>query len=368
MGRRTLLRRCALAAGVGLAGFLLPSTDPPLEGRPTMTRPSVGFNLVSWAADANTNPNPWLAAIADIAELGIRRVTMVCYRFLNRASGSINVSSAHGLVAGPTDSVIAAVLDHGRVNGFDVGILPFVEVDNPEGIGRVWRGSVAFDRSRLATFFSDYEKYLLDVAAIARDGSAARFYIGSELAALTRDKDAATHWRRLIDAVRGVVERVPSCRLSYAANFDEFNHVPFWADLDEIGVDAYYSLASKGQAKGLSRPTEETLAHGWSRNLKTLRNFSDRQRQRLTISEWGSVPFDLTSTMPWHWQPSELPDPAEQSHAYQALLHSIRNENDWLSACDIWHWRMPGNDGSAYGIDGASEVARHIRAYAAGEE
>jgi hypothetical protein len=368
LGRRTLLRRCALAAGVGLAGYLFTSTDAPPEGGRTMTRPSVGFNLVSWAAETNTNPNPWLAAIADIAELGIRRVTMVCYRFLDGASGSITNRSVHGLVAGPTDSVIAAVLDHGRVNGFDVGILPFVEVDNPDGIGRVWRGSVAFDRSRLATFFSNYEKYILDVATIARNGAAARFYIGSELAALTRDKDAATHWLRLIDAVRGVVGRAPSCRLSYAANFDELDHVPFWADLDEIGVDAYYPLASKSQAKGLARPTEETLTRGWSRNLNALRNFSDRQRQRLTISEWGAVPFDLTSTMPWHWQPSETPDPAEQSHAYQALLHSIRNESHWLSACDIWHWRMPGNDGSAYGIEGASEVARHIRAYAAGEE
>ncbi len=147
------------------------------------------------------------------------------------------------------------------------------------------------------------------------------------------------------------------CRLGYAANHDEFERVPFWDDLDDIGVDAYFPLASTWEAKGRSRPRENVLMRRSSRNLKRLKEFSDKRRKRVTISEWGTVPFELTSTKPWDWQPSQIPDVDEQVRTYSTLLRSIESEGSWLSACDLWHWRMPGNGESPYGIDHTSEVA-----------
>jgi len=327
------------------------------------TRPALGFNLVSWAAETNTNPATWLEALADIEALGVRRITLVCYRFVDVDTGAITERSAHGLAAGPTLPVITAVVAHGRACGFDVGLSPFVEIDNVEGIGHLWRGSANFDQGGLSAFFSNYELYLQELAQIARDAGASRLSIGSELRALTNNPQSASHWIRIIAGLRRSIGSKTSCALGYAANWDEFLDVPFWMELDEIGVDAYFPLASREQAKGVARPSEAVLAGGWKRTFHILREFAQRQQKPLTMSEWGTVPFDLTSCQPWHWQPTQVRDPQEQFYCYRTLLRSIPREREWLSACDLWHWRMPGNEESTYGIDGESGIAYDIRQY-----
>ncbi len=53
-----------------------------------------------------------------------------------------------------------------------------------------------------------------------------------------RRRDLDARWRRLISEVR---ERYTG-RLTYAANFDQYELVTFWDDLDVIGVNAYFPL------------------------------------------------------------------------------------------------------------------------------
>jgi hypothetical protein len=255
------------------------------------------------------------------------------------------------------------VLQYGRSRGFDTGILPLLEIDNPQGIGAVWRGGVSAKAISAAQFFSDYQDYLEQLADVANESGASRFYVGSELAALTRDPNATPSWRSLISGVRSALGEASTCRLSYAANHDEFEHVPFWGNLDEIGVDAYFSLASAREARGPARPGVDVLVRRWRRELASLKQFSNRQDRQLVISEWGTVPLDLTTSQPWHWNPSDAPDVAEQVNAYEALLSSISTEGDWLSGCDLWHWRMPGNEDSLYGIDASHGASHYIRQY-----
>jgi hypothetical protein len=327
-------------------------------------RPPLGFSLVSWDTGVNSQPGPWLKALEDIAALGVRRVTIVCYRFLQPASGAITDRSTMGLAAGPGLSLVSAVAERARARGFDVTLNPFLEIDHPAGIGKVWRGSVTSNSQFITNFCSAYAKYILEVATVARRTRASRLYVGSELSGLTRDRELTHFWRQLIADARKALGLQTRCRLGYAANHDEFDKVPFWDGLDEIGVDAYFPLVSPWQAKGPSRPHGNVLVRGFDRNLKMLKRFASRQRRPLAISEWGTVPFATTSVRPWHWQPSQTPDPDEQSRAYKALLQAIRTEGAWLSSCDLWHWRMPGNEGSTYGIDQTSELADHIRRYA----
>jgi hypothetical protein len=301
--------------------------------------------------------------MVDIEDLGVRRITIVCYRFLDSKSGRITAESAYGLESGPSDQIIRSLLQYGHKSGIDMGILPLLEVDNPISIGHVWRGSVRLDRGSLPTFFDEYYSYISTLADIACQYKAARLYIGSELVGLTKDQAAIDYWRHLVHSIRRILGPAESYRLSYAANHDEVERIQFWDDLDEIGVDAYYPLASTHQASGPSRPSEDVLDLGVERMLTKLKKFSTRWNKRITISEWGAVPFDLTSTQPWNWQPSRTVDVREQADVYRALLRAIANEYDWLSACDIWHWRMRGNEGSPYGIDMLDKPSKLIKRY-----
>ena len=54
----------------------------------------------------------------------------------------------------------------------------------------------------------------------------------------SRRQQVLAHWRELIAATREVF----SGKLTYAANFDHYDQVAFWSELDFIGINSYFSL------------------------------------------------------------------------------------------------------------------------------
>ncbi|MFI5954904.1 glycoside hydrolase family 113 [Cryptosporangium sp. NPDC051539] len=326
-----------------------------------MPRPSIGFDLVSWSAEVNSDTAAWVDEIDRLRSVGVDRVTLVPYRFVSAETGRLSAQSAYGLNTGPSDAVLAAAIRRALAHGLDVGLMPLLELDQPEGIGRQWRGTLTLSGEPADEFFLGYGEYLAGLVRLAPPGGPLRMSIGSELRGLTSDRALAPRWRALIAGLR------PTSPLNYCANWDEFDRVPFWDDLDGISVNAYFPLASPRAAEGVGNPSAATLRKGWGPHLRTLRALAESRRRPLTISEWGTVPYDLTSTAPWNWRPTETPDPAEQFNAYDATLRAITDQGAWLAACDFWHWRMPGSEGSAYAVGPPDAVVDLIRAYVRGE-
>ena len=61
--------------------------------------------------------------------------------------------------------------------------------------------------------------------------------IGTEWKSAVRERPQ--FWSNVIDSVRKVYQG----KLTYAANWDDYDDVPFWSKLDYIGVNAYWPLA-----------------------------------------------------------------------------------------------------------------------------
>jgi hypothetical protein len=234
-----------------------------------------------------------------------------------------------------------------------VSLNPFVEIDNPDGIGHRWRGTLRPESPAQAAFFADYGRYVAEMAALAQAGRADRLYVGSELRGLATDPGALPRWRQVIARARAGF----GGRLSYAANHDSYARVPFWDRLDEIGIDAYFRLVPRAEAEGAGRPSAARLEAAWRQVLAKVEAFSRATRRPVVFSEWGCVPRDGTTASPSCWNPSETPDPAEQEAACAALLAAARDQGNWLVGVQLWHWRMPGGD-SAYAVGPGSEVAR----------
>lgn len=324
------------------------------------SHPPIGFNCVSWDPARTSGTTVWEQAIRDMHGLGVCNVALVTYRFVNGDTGAILPTSKHGLAAGPTRDALAAAIRLGKGVGMTVSLNPFIEVDNSRGIGSTWRGNLNFPtKADLVHFFIAYGAYIEEMADLARTAGADRLYVGSELAGLSRNLAARPLWTELIRRAREAFGG-DGRSLAYAANHDEFKGVPFWEELDEIGVDAYFSLATRSEAAGLGNPAIATIAAHWQRELEGLQRFAKRWNRPLVISEWGTVPLDLTTYKPWDWRPSEIADPTEQLNAYQATLEVVRSQGRWLAGIDFWHWRMPGNEGSLYGIAADSQVGRLI--------
>ena len=350
-----------LFASLLLLAILLPSHQGaavPMLYEPGLD-PVLGVNLPNWQ-DGGPGAGAWEAAIQQMYDNGFREVSIIPYRFVDSATGVISATSVNGLAAPSSDAQIAAALAKAEALGMTATLNPFLHPDNASGIGHVWRGGLNFtEPTLLETFFTNYTAYITSMADLAVAGGADRMLIGSEMVALTGNSSAEAYWRSLITAVDGIFGGT----ISYAANHTEYAGVPFWDALDEVGVDAYFGLASSAQASGVGNPSVATITANWAPHLATLKSFGLGEGKPIVLTEWGCVPQDLTTVEPWNWDPNATPDPLEQLNAYQATVTATDLTGDWLGGINFWHWSMPGNDGSAFHLTPASLPGQFLKSY-----
>ena len=114
-----------------------------------------------------------------------------------------------------------------------------------------WPGAIEMNsENEWRAWFRHYENFIMPYALLADSVGIEIFCIGTELHK-TVDRP---EWKQLIKRIRSVY----SGKLTYAANFSgEFEDVPFWNELDYIGVQAYFPLVSTKE------PSLKELEDGW---------------------------------------------------------------------------------------------------------
>jgi hypothetical protein len=337
--------------------------------------PQPGFCLPNWEAE-DVDPPDWQTAIQQMSNMGVPRLSLITYRFYDPATGNISSTSNYGLKAPPTNAQLASVIDDAVAHGMHVSLNPFVEIDNSSGIGHTWRGDLntaayPLTDPELADFFSQYEDYIGEMAELAQGHGASHLLVGSELKGLTLDPRSQPYWGSVITRADGAFGGT----LGYAANWGEYPDVPFWAQLDRIGVDAYFPLASQDEARAIGDPLPDVIEANWQSILDQLESFGQSEGKLVVIEEWGAVPHNGTTVWPWRSDPKlapdpsepppslPIPDPDEQLHAYMGTVRATESELDWLEAINFWHFSMPGNSQSPYQITPDSEVGQYISSY-----
>ncbi len=105
-------------------------------------------------------------------------------------------------------------------------------------------------------------------------------------------------WRRLIEATREVF----SGSLTYAANFDQYELVKFWNELDVMGINAYFPIRSDPRLAVPSPQLEEALFQGWKgvlEGISRLRHEQGLGDQPVVFTELGYT-FRVGCTLqPW---------------------------------------------------------------------
>ena len=140
-------------------------------------------------------------------------------------------------------------------------------------------------------------------------------------------------WRRLIRDVRKVYRG----KLTYAANFDQFEEVSFWDELDLIGVNAYFELRRGLQKNNLV----EQLTTSWREVFTQIERFRTKERLQIPVlfTELGYTNRQHSTIKPWAQSGFEIVDdelvvwqdqPASYSERVRALdaLHQV-------SACEF---------------------------------
>ena len=147
--------------------------------------------------------------------------------------------------------------------------------------GFAWRGEIAFDsEADWDRFFSTYTAWIADVARFSRGADA--FAVGTELDRTVGVLDAghAARWRAIISAVREVFPGV----LTYAANWTDYERVPFWDAVDLVGIQAYFPVVTDAKRRDERlAPADAELEAGWQDILR--RNWTDYER----VPFWDAV-------------------------------------------------------------------------------
>ncbi|NJN50119.1 MAG: glycoside hydrolase [Polaribacter sp.] len=176
------------------------------------------------------------------------------------------------------------------------------------------------------TFENEYKKFILTFVKVAEKQGIHIFCIGTELELFVKYRP--DFWRQLIKEIRTIYKG----KLTYAANWDEFTRVPFWADLDFIGVDAYFPLSDK------KSPTLDEYKNGWQPHKKVLIEYHQKYQKPILFTEYGYRSVDFNGVKPW--DVSDVNGNVNlqaQATALEALYQEIWQE-PWFAGGFVWKW------------------------------
>ncbi len=192
-----------------------------------------------------------------------------------------------------------------------------------------WRGEIGFGQNEAEwkRFFDDYTRWIVTLAKMAEAAGAEMIAIGTEYKLTEQRKE----WFAVIAAVRKVYKG----KLTYAANWDSFDKVPFWGKLDYIGIQAYFPLSD------VIPPKEKDIAEGWKRVLLNLKAYAEKVGKPMIFTEIGYNRSAWAAQKPWdHKQGGPM---AEETKllCMKVTLEQLKTPR-FLKGVFLWKWFPDG--------------------------
>lgn len=163
------------------------------------------------------------------------------------------------------------------------------------------------------------------------------------------------HWIQLIQTIRKTYKG----KLTYAANFDNYQDVGFWQHLDMMGINAYFPLREQLDATLNRQSIKQLFQTKWTETIAAIDTFRHRSnisnlpvlftelgytfRQHSTIQPWAGSGFSVLhpSKDLVIWE-EEAINYQERQLAIQALLDVCKaQEQAFLTG--ILYWKLSTN-------------------------
>ncbi len=240
---------------------------------------------------------------------------------------------------------IRRMIEQAHARGIRVLVIPHLWVWDEQG----WRGEIDLPSEQAwRAYQASYRAFVLAWAIDAARAGADAFSIGVECKSWSGRFGA--FWTALIADVRAVFPGP----LTYSANWDEVEDVLFWDQLDLIGVNAFYPLAS---ANGASFETYLETANRIADDVEVLARLLDMP---VVFVEVGYTARRDAAVEPWLW-PDGMSDvrysEAEQARALEASLRAFL-PRDWFRGFFLWRYYANLDDVSQEAIWGFSTHAK----------
>ncbi|QSE96368.1 glycoside hydrolase family 113 [Fulvivirga lutea] len=247
-------------------------------------------------------------------------VAVIPYSFTKRTDPKVQFQY-NGQWWGESVTGTIQTITHANEMNLNVMLKPHTWV-----LGEGWAGDFDLNsEDEWKVWESSYRDYILTFAKVADSLNVPLFCIGTEYRKAVVKRPA--FWKELIREVRDVY----SGKLTYAANWDNYQNVSFWQDLDYIGVDAYFPL---NDAK---TPTIEQLESSWAPIINELESFSKKWNKQILFTEFGYKSTDYTADGHWKYDGKELgTNQLAQANAYESAF-GLWKQN-WFGGGFLWKW------------------------------
>ena len=283
------------------------------------TSQSQKINGVSYVAAPNpidqTNVEP-------VVKLHANYAAVMPFGFLRKLNATEVIHNTDRQWFGETRKGAKQYAELLQKNNIKIMIKPQIWVWNGEFTGFIAMESEA----DWEEFEVSYESFILEYASLANEINADMFCIGTELHKFVAARPE--FWNQLITKVKKVYKG----KLTYAENWDSFDKVPFWKQLDFIGVDAYFPLSEE------KMPTLETLKEGWQSHKEKIVALTKKLDRKILFTEYGYRSMDYTGKEPWDSsRKGKVLNLKAQEVALTALFNEFWKE-DWFAGGFIWKW------------------------------
>lgn len=310
------------------AGILLLVAFQKAEDVQQQPRTESKINGVSFVAPVRP---VGVEAMRPIKKINASWVAITPYAFARAGSPELQFNLPRQWWGEREEGVIATI-KHAKELGLSVMIKPHVWVR-----GQGWAGDFDLEtEEEWQQWQSNYRDYILSYAKVADSLNVELLCIGTEYRKATIQRP--DFWRGLIKDVRTIY----AGKLTYAANWDNYDNIPFWDALDYIGIDAYFPLSEQ------ETPSVQHLKEQWKPIKKELSKFADEQDNSLLFTEFGYQSVDFTADGHWKYEEDERAlNLKAQVNAYRAIFETFWDE-PWFGGGFLWKWydRHPERGGS----------------------
>ena len=264
-------------------------------------------------------------------------ISVIPYGFMNKGEPNVQFgTNAAWQWWGETIEGVSETIARAKAQDINVMLKPHVWIHGK------WVGDVYFESEDEWLIWEESNRaYVMAFAEIAQELEVPMYCIGTEWKRTVVDREA--YWRKLISEVREIYDG----ELTYAANWDEYDFVPFWDALDFIGVNAYFPLLNE------AKPTTHDLVTAWEPIKKTLSHFADEKQKRMIFTEFGYMSVENCAYQTWVLEEdrSILTYNEEcQYNAINALYSTFWNEQFWAGGF-LWKWYPDDYAGDRMRVD-----------------
>lgn len=222
---------------------------------------------------------------------------------------------------GETSDGISQYIDSAKAEGLKVMLKP-----------QIWMMSSFTGDFMLETdsdwkqFETSYKEFILEFAVIANTKNVELFCIGTEFKQFVLHRPK--FWFDLINDVKQVYKG----QLTYAANWDCYDKIPFWKELDYVGIDAYFPISDDRNAR------KEDFIQRFNELSIELSGFLKKNGlKQLLFTEYGWRSSREFLNDPWNSDRSSEIDLKVQEELYEAFFQTIWKQ-DWFKGGFVWKW------------------------------